>query len=144
MRAINKNYLRKIKGLLKDVKKKSNVRMHIGWLKHEELPILYRSADVFVRTSLYENFGLGFVEAMACGTPVVASNIPVASEVLDGAGLLFDPRDPNDLADKVVALLTNERLREKLSQAGIKRVKKNFTWKTAAKKYLSIYESLVR
>jgi glycosyltransferase involved in cell wall biosynthesis len=143
MRAVNKNYFRGIRDLLENVKRKSNVRIHIGWIMHEELPFLYRSADVFVRTSLYENFGLGFVEAMACGTPVVAPNIPIASEVLNGIGLLFNLRDPEDLAHKVITLLNHDGLREELSRASVERVEKNFTWETAAKKYLSIYESLV-
>jgi len=142
MRAKNKEYFMEIKDLLKSVKRKNNVRIHIGWVAHEELPYLYRSADVFVRTSLYENFGLGFVEAMACGTPVVASNIPIASEVLNGVGLLFDPRDPEELADRVITLLNDDTLRGELSQAGIKRVKQNFTWEISARKYLSIYKLL--
>jgi len=61
--------------------------------------------DVFVRTQRYENFGLAFVEAMACGTPVIASDAATAREVLGESGLLYKEGDPEDLADKILYML---------------------------------------
>lgn len=144
-RAVDPNYrwiLRYLEDNLKVRGLHRRVRLWLGWTQHHVLPLLYRAADCFAHTSLWENFGLVFIESMACGTPVVAANTTAAPEVLGEAGVLFTPRDPSDLAEKVLMLLADDGLRERLSQAGIERVKQHFTWKVAARKYLSIYESL--
>ncbi|MEM2293578.1 MAG: glycosyltransferase family 4 protein [Nitrososphaerota archaeon] len=142
-RAVNKGYLRRIEMMLKNCKKRRNVKIHVGWIPYEKLPLLYRSADVFVRTSLYENFGLGFVEAMACGVPVIVADVPIAREVLGEAALFFKPRDSMDLADKVIYLLSNSDEGEILARKGLRRVKEKFTLNMMTQKYLNLYRSLV-
>jgi len=108
MRAKNKKYFMEIKDLLKSVEKKNNVRMHIGWTAHEELPFPYRSAGVFVRTSSYENFCLGFVEAMASSLPVIAGNRASIPEAVGIAGILLDPFDVDGFACWMREILMNE------------------------------------
>jgi len=131
---------------LKETKRnfKRNVMVDISWTPYHKMVYHYRCADVFVHTSLDEAFGLTLVEAMACGTPVVAANTATAPEILGNAGILFTPHDQHDLAEKVVKVLIDEKLKGRLSQAGIERIEKcGFTWKDAAKKYASLYSSLL-
>ncbi|MEM1831158.1 MAG: glycosyltransferase family 4 protein [Desulfurococcaceae archaeon] len=144
-RGVVKKYWYEIKPLVNELKEKyrNNIKLHIGWVKQDILPYIYSAADVFVRTSLYESFGLAFIEAMSCGVPVVAANAATAPEVIGDAGLLYRPRDPSDLADKVVTLLMNERLREELSRKSKERVKL-FTAKRMAQQYLQAYHSLCK
>ncbi len=143
MRGIEKRYFETVRLLFRAVMKRGNVKVMDKWVSHERLPFLYRAADALVSTSVYENFGLKFVEAMACGTPVVAANTCTGPEVLGEAGTFYAPRDSSDLAEKLIELLSDRELREKLSCTGKERVDKHFRWDSAAKKYLSLYESLV-
>lgn len=120
----------------------TKVRVKYEWL--HRMPYYYRASDLFCHTSLFECFGLTLLEAMACGIPVVAANTATAPEILGNAGLLFSPHDQHDLAEKIVKVLTDEKLEGRLSQGGIERIEKcGFTWKDAAKKYTSLYMSLI-
>jgi len=141
-RAVDRKYFKNIRRIFEKVKAISKVRIHIGWIFHEKLPMLYRAADIFIRTSLHENFGLGFIESMACGVPIVASDIPTAREVISNAGLFFKPKDPNDLAEKTITLLTNDYLRSKLASRSVDRVLRNFSIESAAAKYFKLYVQL--
>jgi len=142
-RGLNKQYWRRLRNRVKKLEKEGVLRPHIGWIDYRKLPFLYRASDIFVHTSTFEAFGLVFLEAMACGIPIIAANAATASEILGEAALLFKPRDPYDLADKILSLLNDYELQYKLSLRGIKRVK-NFDWKIIAEKYCSIYSSLVK
>jgi glycosyltransferase involved in cell wall biosynthesis len=92
---------------------------------------LYRNARLLVLPSLYEGFGLTALEAMACGTPVVASNTSSIPEVGDAA-LLVDPTDAVDLADAVYKLLTSDALHEELARRGLERAQL-FPWRRTAR-----------
>jgi len=144
-RGVVKKYWHEIKPLVNGLKEeyRNNIKLHIGWVKQDKLPHIYSAANVFVRTSLYENFGLAFIEAMSCGVPVVAANAATAPEVIGDAGLLYRPRDPSDLADKVATLLMNERTWRELSRKSKERVKL-FTVKRMAQQYLQTYHSLCK
>ncbi|MEM4677425.1 MAG: glycosyltransferase family 4 protein [Candidatus Korarchaeota archaeon] len=144
-RGVVKKYWHEIKPLVNELKERyrSYIKLHIGWVKQDMLPYIYSAADVFVRTSLHENFGLAFIEAMACGVPVVAANAATAPEVIGDAGLLYKPHDSFDLADKVIALLNDEYIREELSRKCRERVK-FFTAKRMAQQYLQAYHSLCK
>lgn len=142
-RAVVKNYYSEIKSLIEDPRIKPHVKFHTGWIRHKNLPYIYNAADIFARTSLYENFGLGYIEAMACGIPVLAPNSTTAPEVIGDSGLLFTPGDPNDLADKIINLLFNDELRKNLSSRSIKRVNEYFRHDIMVMKYLEIYQKLL-
>lgn len=104
-----------------------------GLVGEEELLNLYNSAEVFVFPSLYEGFGLPPLEAMACGTPVVASDTSSIPEVCgEGNALFFDPKNPEDLAKKICEVYENEDLRQQLIENGRERVK-DFSWGKMAK-----------
>jgi glycosyltransferase involved in cell wall biosynthesis len=110
-----------------------------GYVSDEELPALYRAARAFVYPSLFEGFGLPPLEAMACGTPVVTSNVSSLPEVTGDAALLIDPNDERSLAGALIEIVNNDRLRAELREKGIAQAKK-FTWRDAAQKTLRLYQ----
>jgi glycosyltransferase involved in cell wall biosynthesis len=109
-----------------------------GFVPREELPVFYNAASLVVYPALYEGFGLPVLEAMACGTPIVASNTSSLPEVAGGAALLVDPRNPGEIAGAVQRLLSDETLREELSSRGILHARQ-FTWKKTAEKTLEVF-----
>ncbi len=109
-----------------------------GFVPEEDLPPLYSGADVFVYPSLYEGFGIPVLEAMACGTPVVASKTSSLPEVVGDAGLLADPHSPGEIAARIEEVLKNPGLAEKLSLLGRKRAGE-FTWERTARGTLQVY-----
>jgi len=111
-----------------------------GFVPNETLPALYAAADAFVFPSLFEGFGIPVLEAMACGTPVCASNVSSIPEVVGEAGLLFEPRDPKAIADSMHRLLTDPSLRKDLVQRGLAQAAR-FTWDDAAAAVLEELET---
>ena len=109
----------------------------------KDIVAYYSAADVFVMPSLHERFGLVYVEAMACGLPVIAVNGHVVPEITGGVGLLFEPKNSDDLAEKIIELINNRKLQKKLKIKSLKRSKK-FTWSEAARKYYDIYHMVLR
>jgi glycosyltransferase involved in cell wall biosynthesis len=99
----------------------------LGRVSDEELLELYRGATVYVDTSLYEGFGYGVLEAMACGTPVVASNRSSIPEVVGDAGLLCEPTAPEELAAALRRVLDEPGLASSLRERGPARAAE-FTW----------------
>jgi glycosyltransferase involved in cell wall biosynthesis len=101
------------------------------YIPDAELPDFYSYADLLVHPSLSEGFGLTPLEAMACGTPVLSSSAASLPEVVGDAGLLFDPRDARALAELIVGVLHDGRLRAELSRKGLERAK-IFSWEKTA------------
>ncbi|MDD5529969.1 MAG: glycosyltransferase family 1 protein [bacterium] len=112
-----------------------------GYVNQSELIYLYNAADLFVFPSLYEGFGLPLLEAMACNTPVVASNTSSMPEVVGDAALLFDPLNVEWIADSMEKVLTDNKLREDLRNRGLERVKL-FSWEKTARKTLNLYRKV--
>jgi len=109
----------------------------------DELVYLYQLAHVFAFPSLYEGFGWPPLEAMRCGTPVVASNAGSLPEVLGDAALLIDPKDPLSLADAIVGLVQNASLHAEMATRGLKRVA-HYTWDRTAERTREVYERVAR
>lgn len=105
--------------------------MYLGYVSDEDLPALYSGALGSVYISLYEGFGLPPLEAMACGTPVLASNVTSLPEVVGDAGLLVDPYDVEAIAHGIRRLVEDSALREELKRKGLERAKQ-FTWERTA------------
>jgi len=111
----------------------------IGFVPLQDLPALYNGADVFVYPSLYEGFGLPPLEAMACGTPVVAARSSSLPEVVGDAGLLVDPLNVDELADAVGQVLADGQLHKTLREKGLQRAGL-FSWEKTGRLTLAAYE----
>lgn len=109
-----------------------------GYVPYPEQPLWYNAADVFVYPSLYEGFGFPPLEAMACGTPVVASNTSALPEVVGEAGLLCDPHSVEGLAQAMRRVLVDQDLRCQLAERGLARARQ-FTWQEAARRTAAVY-----
>jgi glycosyltransferase involved in cell wall biosynthesis len=111
----------------------------VGYIEEEELPLWYAAATAFAFPSIYEGFGMPPLEAMACGTPVVAAKSASLPEVVGDAGLLVEPHDSTALADAIVRLLAEPELRSELRERGLRR-SQTFTWQEAAERTLEVYQ----
>lgn len=109
----------------------------LDYVPSEELPALYAGADLFILPSLYEGFGLPILEAMACGTPVIASRTSSLPEVAGEAALLVDPHDVEEFAGAMEAVLSDPWVREDLRLKGLEQAKR-FSWERTAKTTLEI------
>ncbi|SRR6266545_3427140 len=109
-----------------------------GFISDDLLPAVYSAADVLAYPSLYEGFGLPILEAMACGTPVVASRASCLPEVAEGAAVMVDPDDVEDLAGALEQALTEPDLRARLIERGHERAAE-YTWQRAAERLLDVY-----
>ena len=107
----------------------------------EELVMLYAQADLFVFPSIVEGFGAVPLEAMSCGTPVVASNASVIPEVCSNAALYFDPYSFLDLADKILTILNDPILKSSLIEKGLDH-SKNFTYEKTALSFTKVINDL--
>ena len=116
------------------------VRFH-GFVPQETLSVLYRLASVFVFPSLYEGFGLPPLEAMACGTPVVTSNVSSLPEVVGDAAVLVDPYSPRAIADGILTVLHSAHLRADMRARGFARVKA-YSWERSVARVREVYEEV--
>lgn len=110
-----------------------------GHLPIEQLPPLYSAADAFVFPSFWEGFGIPVLEAMACGTPVIASNVSSIPEVAGDAARLVNPHKINDIAEAIHDVTGNVRLRDTMRRKGLARAAQ-FSWDTVALRTLEAYE----
>lgn len=110
----------------------------IGYIPVEDLPLWYNSAELFVFPSVYEGFGLPVLEAMACGTPVVTSNVSSLPEVTGGAALCVDPYAVDELVTALQRASTDEAWRQTAVQTGIERAA-TFSWMETARQTASAY-----
>ncbi|HCD6531725.1 TPA: glycosyltransferase family 4 protein, partial [Klebsiella pneumoniae] len=104
-----------------------------GYLKDDELPLLYRGAAALVFVSFYEGFGLPVIEAMASGIPVVTSRTTSLGEVAGDAALLVDPENINEIADAINQIILDNNCRQQLINKGLMQARK-FTWEEVARK----------
>lgn len=113
-----------------------------GFIPENELPLWYNAADAFVYPSVYEGFGLPPLEAMACGTPVIASNASSLPEVVSDAGLLVDPHSVDSWAAALTQVANAKALRAELSARGLARVRQ-FSWARMARETAQVYRNVL-
>jgi len=113
----------------------------LGYVPEEDLPLLYSGARLFLFPSLYEGFGLPLVEAMACGAPIVASNVSSIPEVVEGAAVLVSPQRPEEFAAAILRVSTDVELRAALVKKGLERAQ-CFRWQVAAQELLKAFETI--
>lgn len=114
-----------------------------GYVPDSDLPALYSAAMCFAYPSYFEGFGLPVLEAMQCGTPVIAGNRTSLPEVVGNAGILFDPFSKEDLSRALALLINDPSVRAALHLQGIERAK-IFKWSTTARSTLQVYEQIHR
>jgi len=112
-----------------------------GYIDEEEKASLYSQAAIFVYPSYYEGFGFPPLEAMAYGLPVVCSNVSSLPEVVDGAGLMINPDKPEEIAEAIKLILSDEKLRGRLIASGYVRAGL-FSWDKTAAGYLEVFKEL--
>ncbi len=114
----------------------------IGFADEADLPAIYSGATCFAFPSLYEGFGIPVLEAMACGTPVVTSNVSSLPEVAGEAAIMIDPYDLDALTDALRRIVDDSALRENLIQKGFSRIQ-DFSWDKSAQQLARIYADLL-
>lgn len=119
----------------------NNIRFITG-VPEEDLIAIYNMASVFVFPSFYEGFGIPVLEGMACGVPVVTSNVSSMPEVGGDAAIYFNPYDEDDMAEKIKMVLDDKQLREEMISKGLEKVKE-YSWEKCAKETLKVYEEVL-
>lgn len=134
------SYYSKIISVIEKLKLDKDV-LFIGHVSDKDLPYLYSLANIYVFPSFFEGFGLPPLEAMACGCPVVASNVTSIPEVVGEAGILIDPHNIEKMAEAIYKVLINDNFRRDLIRKGFERAKQ-FSWEKTAKETLKVYEEV--
>jgi glycosyltransferase involved in cell wall biosynthesis len=122
------------------------LRQHVvelGYVEDADLPLFYNGAQMFLFPSLWEGFGIPVIEAMACGTPVLTSNLSALPDVAGDAALLVDPNRPEDVAGGICRLHADVDLRERLRRRGLERAKE-FSWAQTARETLAVYRRVAK
>lgn len=134
----NEGYLKKLShrlGMDKSV-------IFCGSISNRELVTYYHEADLFVLPSLHESFGLVFLEAMACGLPIVSTDVGAIPEVVGDAGILVRPKDATALSKAILKILKNEGRRKELTQNGKRRVEE-FTIEKQGNFYYELIKGMI-
>ncbi len=113
-----------------------------NWVDEADKPALYAGADALLFPSRYEGFGLPPLEAMACGTPVIASRAASLPEIVGDGGLLYDPDDTTGMAEGLLAVLTDGPTRAALAEKALAQARR-FSWARTAEETLRAYEFAV-
>jgi glycosyltransferase involved in cell wall biosynthesis len=111
----------------------------VGWITEEDKPVLYSRALLFVFLSLYEGFGLMPLEAMACGTPVLAARSSSLPEVVGTGGVLVNPTNAEEVGEEMLTVLRDADLRQQLGQRALNQAAQ-FDWKRTAERTLHVYD----
>src|SRR5258708_4867763 len=125
--------------------KEYGIEKYVRWIDppdEADKPGVYRMASAFVYPSRYEGFGLGPLEAMACGTPVIAADASSIPEVVGDGAYLVDPDDARKLGGAIIATLIQDDLRKSLRNHGLARAS-NFSWQRTARETLAVYEQVM-
>lgn len=123
---------------IKNSKFSSSIKLP-GFVDELDLPLLYAGTDAFIFPSFYEGFGLGPLEAMACGAAVVSSNLSCMPEILGDAAQYFDPHDITQMAEKIASVLTDKKIRSRLKKKSLLQAKK-YSWHQMAQVTLALYQ----
>ena len=121
-------------GLEKDV-------IFTGYIDEKDMPQIYNLADLSIYPISYTGFGLPPLEAMACGCPVITSNKASLPEVVGDAAIICDPKNHNEMAEAILKIMSNNKLKKNLIKKGLKQAKK-YTWRGYAQQTLDCYKSL--
>jgi glycosyltransferase involved in cell wall biosynthesis len=113
-----------------------------GYVPDADLSLWYNAADALIFPSVYEGFGLPVLQAMACGTPVIAAQTSAVPEVARGAALFFDPLDIATLVEHMVTVLDEPQIAATMQEQGVAQAQ-NFSWQRAGHQLLSVYQRVL-
>lgn len=113
--------------------------IELGYVSNEDVPVLYSGALMVLYPTLLEGFGFPVLEAMACGTPVITSNVSCLPEIAGDAAILVDPENVDGIATAIERVHRSEDLRRELSVKGVHRAQ-SFTWERAAERTVEVYK----
>jgi len=116
--------------------------IRLPFLTGERLITVFQGARLYVDPSLYEGFGFQILEAMACGIPTIATQCASVPEILGQAGFLVDPKDEDTFTERIIQVLTNENLWNRMRHKGLERAKQ-FRWEKAARETLFAYQEVL-
>lgn len=114
-----------------------------GFVPHEDLPLFYNAAKLFVYPSLYEGFGLPPLEAMSCKCPVITSNVSSIPEIVQDGAMLINPLDSDELKVALEKVIEDSSVRDNLISKGFER-SKNFSWEKTANETINVYKNLYK
>ncbi|HOW60783.1 MAG TPA: glycosyltransferase family 1 protein [Candidatus Moranbacteria bacterium] len=134
-----KKYRQKTLSIIRNLDLKNDV-VFINYVEEKKLPMFYSNAELLLFPSLMEGFGFPIVEAMACGCPVVTSNLNPMKELTQNTQILINPLNPNEIYEKCKEILNDSEKKIKMKKEGIK-IAQNFDWKITARK---IYDIVTR
>jgi len=124
------------------IEQNQNSIYYLGYISDEELAKVYNLATLFVYPSFYEGFGLPPLEAMACGTPVVTSNVSSLPEVGGDAVVYCDPYRIDDINEKIKFVLNDTGLQQTMIEKGLERAKM-FTWEKSAMQHMEVFKEVL-
>lgn len=130
------------KELMQEIEKSKDRVRYLGYLTDLELAHTYNLATLFIYPTLYEGFGIPPLEAMACATAVIASNVASLPEVCGDAVVYCEPDKVEDIKQKITLVIRDAKLREELIDKGLKRVTK-FTWENSADKHMQVFKKVL-
>ncbi len=133
--------VKELRSLIKELKIQDRVKI-FGFVSDQELVIFYNLAVVYCQPSLYEGFGFQILEAMACGCPVLTSNVSSLPEVAGEAAVLVDPGSINQIAREMERLTLDQDLRRKIIKLGLAQAEK-FSWDKTAQETIRVYEKIL-
>lgn len=127
---------------LNNLAKEGNDIITTGFVDEKELAALYSLASVYCQPSLYEGFGVPLLEAMACGCPVVTSNVSSLPEIVGKAAILVDPENPENISRGLLEMIRDKKIRDKYIKLGFERIKM-FSWEKTAEETINVYEKVL-
>ena len=115
----------------------------MNFIPNSKLPEIYQNSDVFVLPSINEGVPRTILEAMACGLPIVCTELPQLINIVEGCGSLVPLRDPQALAEAISKIISDKERAQKLGENGRKKVVENYSWEDTVKRTINLYEGLI-
>ena len=133
----------KLNKLIDDLNLEDKIIFKSG-VTEDEIVNIYHNSDIAVIPSLYEGFGFGAGEAMACGVPLISTDSGGLKQVIGESALKIKPGSVEEIEDSIIKLFNEEETRNELSRKGRERMEELFDWKIAAKAYIDLFEALIK
>ena len=133
----------KLNKLIDDLNLKDKITFTSG-VTEEEIVKIYHNSDIAVIPSLYEGFGFGAGEAMACGVPLISTDSGGLKQVIGDSALKIKPGSVEEIEESIIKLFNDEETRKELSRKGRERMEELYDWEIAAKDYIDLFEKLIK